>query len=248
MGFPKGRQEHRQSSSFYIAAGAVFVACLLVGVWVYSGPAAIPEGTTVKSSTGSTTETTRPEDVASPTDESATDTTTDVSQAVEEPVEQETPTAEDLPPVDPAKSDGAPSSWESKGQESKEEMEAVVEEPAVETPVTTDSAAPVTEEERVIEDQQEVAKTPAVIEEEVGQNHDEKYKWKLCNWEGAQDYIPCLDNKKWLDENRHHKHYEHRERHCPSEEELPKCLIPMPPGYKPHIKWAESRSQVSTIK
>ena len=60
-------------------------------------------------------------------------------------------------------------------------------------------------------------------------------------------YIPCLDNKKWLDSNRHHKHYEHRERHCPSEEELPKCLVPMPPAYKAHIKWADSRDQVSTI-
>lgn len=266
MGFPKGRQERSQNSSFYVAVGALFVACLLVGVWVYSGPAAIPEGSTVKSSTDSSAVTPRPDDVASPSDESEsdsapTDETPDVFQsdeALEESVEQETPsteTVQDLPPVNPAQSDvptvntEVPSSWESQGEESKEEKEAVVEETAPDTSLsaTTNSRAPVTEEQRTIEEQQEIAKTPAVIEEEVGQNHDEKFKWKLCDWEGSQDYIPCLDNKKWLDEHSHHKHYEHRERHCPSPEDLPKCLVPMPPAYKPHIKWPESRNQVSII-
>lgn len=117
---------------------------------------------------------------------------------------------------------GGPSSWESQGEESNQ---------------TVSTEVPVTDEEAVTEEQ-----TPALIEEEVNL----KYNWTLCSFEGAQDYIPCLDNKKWLDTHRHHKHYEHRERHCPPDEELPKCLIPMPPAYKPHIKWSDSRDQVSS--
>lgn len=69
--------------------------------------------------------------------------------------------------------------------------------------------------------------------------------WKLCTFEGAQDYIPCLDNKKALQKLPSTKHYEHRERHCPTEEELPKCLVPLPKGYKLPIKWPTSRNQVT---
>lgn len=69
--------------------------------------------------------------------------------------------------------------------------------------------------------------------------------WKLCTFEGAQDYIPCLDNKKAIRKLPSTKHYEHRERHCPTEEELPKCLVPLPKGYRTSIKWPSSRNQVA---
>jgi hypothetical protein len=86
---------------------------------------------------------------------------------------------------------------------------------------------------------------------------EEEYKWKSCAWIGAQDYVPCLDNRKsYLGRNKVHKHLEHRslEWHYPSEaaaaaqqqQQQPKCLIPLPLGYKAPICWPESRDQVST--
>ncbi len=28
------------------------------------------------------------------------------------------------------------------------------------------------------------------------QQEEEEDKWKSCAWRGAQDYVPCLDNRK----------------------------------------------------
>ncbi len=88
------------------------------------------------------------------------------------------------------------------------------------------------------------------------QEEEEEYKWKSCAWIGAQDYVPCLDNRKsYLSRNKVHKRFERRslEWHCPSEaaaaaqqQQQPKCLIPLPLGYKAPICWPESRDQVST--
>ncbi|CAM6019141.1 unnamed protein product [Sphagnum balticum] len=69
-------------------------------------------------------------------------------------------------------------------------------------------------------------------------------KWKLCAWSGSQDYIPCLDNTKAIKALRTTKHFEHRERHCPLQEELPKCLVPLPDGYTQPIRWKLSRDQI----
>ncbi|KAI0520573.1 hypothetical protein KFK09_008049 [Dendrobium nobile] len=33
----------------------------------------------------------------------------------------------------------------------------------------------------------------------------------------------------------------YRERHCPTKDELIRCLIPAPPGYKKPFKWPQSR-------
>uniref|UniRef100_A0A7I4DJH1 Methyltransferase n=1 Tax=Physcomitrium patens TaxID=3218 RepID=A0A7I4DJH1_PHYPA len=238
MAFPRGRQEPRRSSSFYIISGAVFVAALLIGVWVYSSPAPVREESRVSSATS--------KDASSSFDESASDNTvvdespntSKSDEALDEPADKETLTTGTTETT-------SNESDASQGNESDEEKEASEDTPSDDaTSTTTDSASPVSEEEKIIEDQQDQATTPAVIESEVGKNHDEKFKWKLCDWESSQDYIPCLDNKKWLDTHRRHKHYEHRERHCPSEEELPKCLVPIPAGYKPHVKWPESRDQI----
>jgi hypothetical protein len=72
-------------------------------------------------------------------------------------------------------------------------------------------------------------------------------KWKLCAWSGSQDYIPCLDNTKAIKALRTTKHFEHRERHCPLQEELPKCLVPLPDGYTQPIRWNISRDQVHLL-
>lgn len=179
-------------------------------------------------------------------------------EALEEKTEKQD--AEDLPRIESATDsdldDEVSSSWKSQDKESKEEKEVIKNNAADEGDpevmpevLTTEDtvSATLTKEEKKIEEDQQLATTPIVIQEEVVKTEVEKYKWKLCNWSGAQDYIPCLDNKKWLSTHRQRKHYEHRERHCPTREELPKCLVPLPPGYKAHIKWPESRSEVCLI-
>ena len=168
--------------------------------------------------------------------------------------------AEDLPAIeaktDSDSDDQVSSSWKSQAKESKDEKEVIKNNaadegdpevmPAVPVPEDTESTT-LTEEEEKIEASQQLATTPIVIKEEPVETEVEKYKWRLCQWDGAQDYIPCLDNKKWLTIHRRRKHYEHRERHCPTPEEMPKCLVPLPPGYRAHIKWPDSRSEVCTI-
>ncbi|CAJ1942463.1 unnamed protein product [Sphenostylis stenocarpa] len=65
--------------------------------------------------------------------------------------------------------------------------------------------------------------------------------WRMCNATTGADYIPCLDNEKYL-KTSHRKHFEHRERHCP--EDAPTCLVALPNGYKTTIKWPASRDKI----
>ncbi|XP_024362472.1 probable methyltransferase PMT23 [Physcomitrium patens] len=184
------------------------------------------------------------------TDESSADGTKGESQDADELPSVDT--SESHTTSDPDSQD-ATSSWKSQDEESTEEKEAtkkftdVVKTDLEAVPETSSSEetepATLTEEEKKIEEKQEMATTPIVIQEAVAKVEAPKYKWKLCEWRGAQDYIPCLDNKKWLTTHKQRKHYEHRERHCPTPKQLPKCLVPLPAGYKPHIKWPDSRSE-----
>ncbi|KAI3820074.1 hypothetical protein L1987_13930 [Smallanthus sonchifolius] len=68
------------------------------------------------------------------------------------------------------------------------------------------------------------------------------YKWKTCNVTAGQDYIPCLDNLEAIRHLHGRSHYEHRERHCPTDP--PTCLVPLPVDYKTPIKWPRSREQI----
>ncbi|KAK7262905.1 hypothetical protein RJT34_30486 [Clitoria ternatea] len=65
--------------------------------------------------------------------------------------------------------------------------------------------------------------------------------WSLCNVTAGIDYIPCLDNEKYMKTSRR-RNYEHRERHCP--EDAPTCLVPLPDGYKTPIRWPTSRDKI----
>jgi len=67
-------------------------------------------------------------------------------------------------------------------------------------------------------------------------------KWKVCKGPVAVDYIPCLDNMKEIKALKSRKHMEHRERHCPKPS--PRCLVPLPRGYKIPIPWPQSRDMV----
>ncbi|KAK6122021.1 hypothetical protein DH2020_044239 [Rehmannia glutinosa] len=67
-------------------------------------------------------------------------------------------------------------------------------------------------------------------------------EWQLCDGPLAVDYIPCLDNWKAIKALRSRKHMEHRERHCP--DPTPRCLIPLPQGYKVPVPWPKSRDMI----
>lgn len=53
------------------------------------------------------------------------------------------------------------------------------------------------------------------------------------------EYTPCEDPVRALKFPR--PELEYRERHCPEKDELLRCLIPAPPGYKNPFRWPESR-------
>ncbi|KAE7996573.1 hypothetical protein FH972_001284 [Carpinus fangiana] len=66
--------------------------------------------------------------------------------------------------------------------------------------------------------------------------------WKLCKGAVAVDYIPCLDNFKAIKALNSRRHMEHRERHCPAPS--PRCLVPLPSGYKVPLPWPKSRDMI----
>ncbi|EPS72708.1 hypothetical protein M569_02045, partial [Genlisea aurea] len=68
------------------------------------------------------------------------------------------------------------------------------------------------------------------------------YTWKVCNTTAGPDYIPCLDNMEAIRKLISTKHYEHRERHCPSNP--PTCLVPLPEGYQRSTPWPTSREKI----
>lgn len=70
----------------------------------------------------------------------------------------------------------------------------------------------------------------------------EKIQWALCKGTVAVDYIPCLDNFKAIKALHSRRHMEHRERHCPKPN--PRCLPPLPKGYKVPLLWPKSRDMV----
>lgn len=73
----------------------------------------------------------------------------------------------------------------------------------------------------------------------------ENFNWKLCKGPVAVDYIPCLDNSEAIKALKSRRHMEHRERHCP--DPSPRCLIPLPDGYKLPVPWPKSRDMVRLI-
>lgn len=70
-------------------------------------------------------------------------------------------------------------------------------------------------------------------------------EWNVCAVSMAVDYIPCLDNIKAIKSLRSRRHMEHRERHCPKPN--PRCLIPLPQGYKVPVPWPKSRDMVRLL-
>ncbi|CAN4125786.1 unnamed protein product [Withania somnifera] len=62
-----------------------------------------------------------------------------------------------------------------------------------------------------------------------------------CN-PNLSEYTPCEDLKRSLKFDRNMLAY--RERHCPEKQELLKCRIPAPFGYKQPFRWPESRDSV----
>ncbi|XP_044462499.1 probable methyltransferase PMT23 isoform X1 [Mangifera indica] len=75
----------------------------------------------------------------------------------------------------------------------------------------------------------------------VGQSDLDLIKWNMCRPE-AVDYIPCLDNYQAIKQLQSRKRMEHHERHCPSPS--PRCLVPLPSGYKLPVPWPKSRDMI----
>lgn len=69
--------------------------------------------------------------------------------------------------------------------------------------------------------------------------------WRACKGSVAADYIPCLDNAMAIKKLKSRRRMEHRERHCPKPS--PRCLAPLPPGYKVPVPWPKSRDMVRLI-
>ncbi|KAL5568823.1 hypothetical protein UlMin_025398 [Ulmus minor] len=67
-------------------------------------------------------------------------------------------------------------------------------------------------------------------------------KWELCDGPADVDFIPCLDNFLAIKALKGRRHMEHRERHCP--EISPRCLVPLPNGYKAPIPWPKSKDMI----
>ncbi|KAK3042125.1 hypothetical protein RJ639_001827 [Escallonia herrerae] len=82
----------------------------------------------------------------------------------------------------------------------------------------------------------------AAVSPNVAASSDMELKWRICDGAVAVDYIPCLDNFKVIKALKSRRHMEHRERHCPRPG--PRCLIPLPPGYKVPVPWPKSRDMV----
>ncbi|KAL3650292.1 hypothetical protein CASFOL_006695 [Castilleja foliolosa] len=70
-------------------------------------------------------------------------------------------------------------------------------------------------------------------------------EWELCDELQAVDYIPCLDNQKAIKALHSRKRMEHKERHCP--DPGPRCLVPLPRGYKVPVPWPKSRDMVRSF-
>ncbi|KAL3524006.1 hypothetical protein ACH5RR_016840 [Cinchona calisaya] len=71
---------------------------------------------------------------------------------------------------------------------------------------------------------------------------DEDFEWNVCELSEAADYIPCLDNYKAIKALKSRRYMEHRERHCP--QPSPRCLVPLPEGYKIPVPWPKSRDMI----
>ncbi|KAL3645541.1 hypothetical protein CASFOL_010721 [Castilleja foliolosa] len=67
---------------------------------------------------------------------------------------------------------------------------------------------------------------------------DEIEKLPPCDM-SYSEYTPCEDNQRGRKFDRNMLKY--RERHCPTKDELLRCLIPAPPSYKSPFKWPQSR-------
>lgn len=65
--------------------------------------------------------------------------------------------------------------------------------------------------------------------------------YPLCNI-SYSEYTPCQDAKRSLKFSRRRLRY--RERHCPAKNELLKCRVPAPYGYKNPFTWPTSRDLV----
>ncbi|GJN28687.1 hypothetical protein PR202_gb16844 [Eleusine coracana subsp. coracana] len=125
-----------------------------------------------------------------------------------------------------------------------EEAELLTERAAQNGSFTTQAAESVEEKKKLDDETNNKKKNAAKkkSKKKTTKPDEPSLKWKLCNTSAGADYIPCLDNESAIKKLKTTKHYEHRERHCPSTP--PTCLVPLPPGYASPIPWPWSRDKI----
>ncbi|KAJ7516055.1 hypothetical protein O6H91_22G040700 [Diphasiastrum complanatum] len=132
-------------------------------------------------------------------------------------------------------------SWTTQAKESIKEKEQEshlkAENESAQNAGTNQAAVP-----QELEDREEVKKQDEQVKEELEKS--DPYHWKLCKGGDTTDFIPCLDNQEAIKKLPTTIHYEHRERHCPSNDESDLCLVPLPKGYKPPVRWPRSRDEI----
>lgn len=232
--------ERLGSPSTYVIIGSVLIGFFLVAVWVSTTPAAIPEKSdggpagrsssvnsnawpenTVPSTSGTENSSTLKEGPSNPVPDA--DQLTNEPLGKTQPMEEIPDNISTLVELTTENNESNKTSFETQDMESKEEKAEIQRDSST----APESIPEDTTKTSFLRVQDGAAKT-----------------WTLCNFAGAQDFIPCLDNEAAIKKLKSRKHYEHRERHCPSEEDLPKCLLPLPANYKVPIKWPSSRDQV----
>lgn len=246
MALPKSfRSGVGGSPSTYIITGSVLVGFFLIAIWVFSAPAAIPvpsQGGSVLNTNNHPSESINGSSLKAPNT-----STTEEDSWNERPLDPVTKEpAEDQAPVN---QDNHSTMAETQLKELPDQAELTTENKEVaETDFETQAAESKEEKEapKDLNAADNSTSETTLTEQELGKAHSSRRTWKRCDFKDAQDFIPCLDNEKAIKKLRARKHYEHRERHCHSEEELPKCLLPLPKGYKVPINWPTSRGQVSS--
>jgi hypothetical protein len=226
------------SPSTYIITGSVLVGFFLVAVWVVSAPAAVPVHPQGAVALDTNNRPSAPINASSP---NMTSTTEDGSLTKELAVDQAPHVSQEIQSAETQPTEQLPDIVSTQAELTTENKEAA------ETGFET-QASESKEEKEVSKDLNADSGPDSTVTEQEGKAEAGTRTWKLCGFRNAQDFIPCLDNEKTIRKLRSRKHYEHRERHCQSEEELPKCLLPLPKDYKVPINWPMSRDQVSPLQ
>ncbi|TVT97025.1 hypothetical protein EJB05_57735, partial [Eragrostis curvula] len=247
------RNQRHRSSFGSTATIVVFVAICLLGLWMMSSPQTVPAAMSASSSEKvkadvkeedssiDATNTVKQDSANIPLAEPAETTTTTEEAAVSatDTNGATTTTGEEDKKLDGAGEQQLPAT----STEALPNVQAeLLTERAAQNGSFTTQAAESTEEKKRDDEKEKKGKKPKKKKKKADADAGSSFTWKLCNSTAGADYIPCLDNEAAIKKLKTNKHYEHRERHCPTTP--PTCLVPSPPSYREPIRWPRSRDKI----